>query len=75
MADWVPRWISCGTWSVGVSPTDDLQCLAGTTTTGEPGALLRGGSFLSGALAGSLDVVGRDGPSHAAGGIGFRCAR
>ncbi len=46
VADWVPRSTACGTWSAGVSPTGDYQCLAGAATTGEPGALLRGGDFL-----------------------------
>ena len=45
-------------WSAGVSPTGDSQCLAGAATTGEPGALLRGGFFNSGALAGPLMVDG-----------------
>ena len=58
-----------------MSPTGDDQCLAGAAATGEPGALLRGGSFFSGALAGPLAVLGTNpvsGPNIA---IGFRCAR
>jgi formylglycine-generating enzyme required for sulfatase activity len=43
VADWVPRSTVCGSWSPGVSPTGDIQCVAGADTTGEPGALLRGG--------------------------------
>src|SRR5262245_49978418 len=30
VADWVPRSVTCGTWSGGVSPTGDFQCLAGS---------------------------------------------
>jgi hypothetical protein len=56
--DWVPRSTACGTWGTGVSPTGDDQCLAGAEATGEPGALLRGGSFVSGSLAGPLAVLG-----------------
>jgi len=75
VADWVPPSTGCGTWSTGVSPTLDAQCLAGAATTGEPGALLRGGSFDYGSFAGPLTVGGGVVPSLALGGIGFRCAR
>ena len=75
VADWVPRSTGCGTWSGGVSPTGDSQCVSGAATTGEPGALLRGGVFVAGSNAGPLAVDGRDGPSDAGSGIGFRCAR
>jgi len=75
VADWVPRSTTCGTWSPGVSPTADYQCLAGAATTGEPGALLRGGSFGLGSLAGPLAVRGTGGPSFASSDLGFRCAR
>ena len=76
VADWVPRSTGdCGTWNVGVSPTVDYQCLAGAATTGEPGALLRGGSFVSGSGAGPLTVDGGNEPSNASINIGFRCAR
>jgi hypothetical protein len=80
VADWVPRSTACGTWSAGVSPTGDDQCLAGAATTGEPGALRRGGDLygpdlLVGTLSGPLTVDGRLGPSGASDGTGFRCAR
>ena len=77
VADWVPRSTACGTWSGGVSPTGDDQCLGGAATTGEPGALLRGGSFLfsNGSFAGPLSVNGLYVPSRAFDFIGFRCAR
>jgi hypothetical protein len=76
VADWVPRSTGgCGTWSAGVSPTIDAQCLVGAATTGEPGALLRGGGFGNGATAGPLTVDGFVGPSDAYGSVGFRCAR
>ena len=75
VADWVPRATACGAWGTGVSPTGDDQCLAGAETTGEPGALLRGGSFASGALAGPLAIVGSAPPSLPGVTIGFRCAR
>jgi hypothetical protein len=44
-------------------------------TTGEPGALLRGGYFGNGTFAGPLAVLGLNGPSVAFSGFGFRCAR
>ncbi|MBM4246883.1 MAG: hypothetical protein FJ148_24335 [Deltaproteobacteria bacterium] len=75
VADWVPRSTACGTWSGGVSPTGDDQCLAGAATTGEPGALLRGGNFFSGTGAGPLTVRGDSEPSLSIVSIGFRCAR
>jgi hypothetical protein len=75
VADWVPRSPACGTWSAGVSPTGDDQCLAGAATTGEPGALMRGGTFVYGASAGPLAVYGGDGPSVSSANVGFRCAR
>jgi hypothetical protein len=75
VADWVPRSTGCGTWFAGVSPTGDAQCLAGALTTGQPGALERGGSFGSGTNAGPLADFGTDAPSVSGGVIGFRCAR
>jgi len=75
VVDWVPRSVCTGTWSAGVSPTADTQCLAGAATTGEPGALLRGGYFSDAALAGPLAVFGLSVPSRSNGGVGFRCAR
>jgi len=78
VADWVPQSTTCGTWSAGVSPTGDFQCLAGAATTGEPGALLRGGNFVffgGGSNAGPLAVSGANGPSLSTDGVGFRCAR
>ena len=75
VADWVPRSTTCATWSAGVSPTGDDQCLAGASTTGEPGALLRGGDFDDGADAGPLAVDGNGQPSYSDYVIGFRCAR
>ena len=70
--DWVPRSTTCGTWSV---PGGDAQCLAGAATTGEPGALMRGGDFGNGASAGVFAVSGTIELSIASSAIGFRCAR
>ncbi len=75
VADWVPRSTACGTWGVGISPTGDTQCLAGAATTGEPGALLRGGYFYDGTYAGPLLVIGDVSPSGSFDGVGFRCVR
>ncbi len=75
VADWVPRSTGCGTWSAGVSPTADDQCLAGAQTTGEPGALFRGGYFGIGTDSGPLAVFAQGGPSVVSGALGFRCAR
>jgi hypothetical protein len=75
VADWVPRSTACGAWTVAASPTHDHQCLAGADTTGEPGTLLRGGYFNSGASAGPLTINGTGTPAVSDGEIGFRCAR
>jgi formylglycine-generating enzyme required for sulfatase activity len=71
VADWVPQSTTCGSWS----GSSDYQCLAGAATTGEPGALFRGGDFFSGAGAGPFTVYGDYSPSFSGGFIGFRCAR
>jgi len=74
VADWVPRASTCGSWGT-FSPTSDIQCLAGAATTGEPGALIRGGFFLDGSNAGPLSVAADNQPSNTSSGIGFRCMR
>lgn len=71
VADWVPLSTACPGWG-GFS--DDTMCLAGASTTGGPGALVRGGDFDDGANAGVFAVLGGF-PSSSSGGIGFRCAR
>jgi hypothetical protein len=76
VADWVPGSTGCGgSWSAGVSPTFDTQCLVGAATTGEPGALVRGSGFAGGAGAGPLAVGGGVVPSGGDFLTGFRCAR
>jgi len=45
------------------------------STPSGPAALLRGGSFFSGADAGVFDVIGLGQPSGASDSVGFRCAR
>jgi hypothetical protein len=76
VADWVPRTTDCGTWSAGLDPMEDDQCFAGAATTGEPGALLRGGGFYDFEMcAGPLAILGARGPSYHEFDIGFRCAR
>jgi hypothetical protein len=44
VADWVPRSTVCGSWSPGISPTGNIQCVSGAATTGDPGALPGGRS-------------------------------
>lgn len=78
VAEWVPRATTCGAWSVGISATD-LQCLAGAATTGEPGALLRGGEAFPGFGVGPTDgpftANALFPPSNSREQTGFRCAR
>jgi formylglycine-generating enzyme required for sulfatase activity len=74
VADWVPQSTTCGSWSGRA----DYQCVAGAATTGEPGALIRGGDFSDAAAAGPLAVSAVDPPSFSyfsGGSVGFRCAR
>lgn len=70
--DWVPCSTTCGSWTVG---DQDSQCLAGAATTGEPGALIRGGHHASDENAGVFAVRGLDGPPSTSQFHGFRCAR
>ena len=75
VAEWVPRSTNFASWSAGVSPMGNLQGLAGAETTGEPGALLRGGTFSNGQNTGPLTIAGTSEPSAADSFTGFRCAR
>jgi formylglycine-generating enzyme required for sulfatase activity len=73
VADWVPASTNCPNWA---SFSNDLMCLAGASTTQNgPGALLRGGWFFSGPVAGPLTVLGSLLPSRSVDVVGFRCAR
>lgn len=72
VADWVPVSTTCTTPLFG---TDDLNCLAGASTTSGPGALIRGGDRFFGSLAGVFHVNGSNQPSFAHSFLGFRCAR
>lgn len=75
VADWIPRSTSCSSWGVGTSPTGDDLCVGGAATTGEPGALMRGGAFQFALLAGPFTINGSDPPSGVFYNVGFRCAR
>lgn len=76
VSDWVPRSTNCGAWGPGISATNDAQCMVGAEPDdGEPGALVRGGSFHLGSIAGPFYVAGTASPSYTSGDIGFRCAR
>jgi hypothetical protein len=72
VAEWVPLSTECPGWG-GFS--NDLMCLAGASTTGGPGALMRGGYFNSGSFAGVLAVIGGGAPSFSDLTVGFRAAR
>lgn len=72
VADWVPASTGCVPALFG---TNDGNCLAGASTTGGPGALLRGGVFDDGAIAGVFAVDGFIPPDYPAVDFGFRAAR
>jgi Sulfatase-modifying factor enzyme 1 len=73
VADWMPRSTACGFWDPGFG-SDDMQCIGGAATSGEPGALIRGGYFGGGASAGPFAVDASRQPSSTAD-FGFRGAR
>jgi formylglycine-generating enzyme required for sulfatase activity len=75
VAEWMPRSTTCGSWSAGISPTGDSECLLGAATTGEPGALFRGGDFETEASSGPFAVEADASPASGGTGTGFRCAR
>jgi hypothetical protein len=70
----VPLSTACPGWGAF---SDDYQCFAGadTSTSGGPGALLRGGGFYNGTGAGPLAVDGFFPASDRPLTDGFRCAR
>jgi hypothetical protein len=73
VADWVPASTACPGWG---SFSNDVMCLSGASTTTEgPGALLRGGDWISGASAGPFAVVGVIQPWFSPDNFGFRGAR
>ena len=72
VADWVPQATACPGWGFFA---DDQMCLAGASTVDGPAALLRGGRFGSGALAGPLCVDARYDAASFLGPVGFRCGR
>ena len=79
VADWWPRATTCELWSAGISP-DDIQCLAAPATTGEPGALIRGGEAFPGGFGlgptnGPFAANALFEPSNSREQTGFRCAR
>lgn len=71
VADWVPRSSGGGTWSF----SDDFQVLTGAATSGEPGALMRGGDFDDSTGAGPFAITGDRRPSFILSYLGFRGAR
>jgi hypothetical protein len=72
VADWAPAPTFCPGWG---SFSDDQMCLAGAgTSSAFPAALIRGGQFFSGAMAGPLTIAGFP-PFRVTNFVGFRCAR
>ena len=73
VAEWMPMSTDCPGWA---RFSDDAMCLAGAgTAKANPGALLRGGGFSDGPLAGPLCIDGSVEPTRSDASIGFRCAR
>ena len=72
VADWVPASTDCPGWA-GFS--DDYMCMAGATTLGGPGAIVRGGSYLDSSFAGPFAVSAMSPPWESFINFGFRCGR
>jgi formylglycine-generating enzyme required for sulfatase activity len=73
VSDWVPKSTACPGWGAF---SDDFMCLAGALETwGGPGALIRGGSWHVGRVAGVFAIFGLSHPSSAFRDGGLRCAR
>ena len=73
VADWAPSSTTCPGWG---DFSDDYMCLSGASTpVTAPGALVRGGGWNVGALAGTFAVSSSDSPSTSDSSLGFRCAR
>jgi formylglycine-generating enzyme required for sulfatase activity len=73
VADWAPASTTCVGWA---SFSDDDMCLAGASTTANPGALMRGGTFAVDDHAHAGVFAVRDAaPFLVLQFVGFRCAR
>lgn len=77
VADWLPHATTTAcTWETPTGTfSDDRQGICGAAETSGPGALLRGGAFTSGSLAGPFAVSSIRVPSDSSSSIGFRGAR
>lgn len=76
VGDWVPASTATPGWaSVGTFSSDDTMQLAGASTTGGPGALVRGGNYQDATNAGPFFVRGGLSPQSAFFDSGFRGAR
>ncbi len=77
LEEWVADWVPLSTACVPevIAGTGDYNCLAGASTASGPGALIRGGHFVNGTLAGIFAASGFSTPSFAGIAVGFRAAR
>ena len=74
VADWTPL-ASGGCAATWLGFSDDLVCWSGVGTSGQVGAVTRGGSAFNGANAGVFHLTG-SGPAAGVGGaVGFRCGQ
>jgi formylglycine-generating enzyme required for sulfatase activity len=72
VADWGDRATGCDNWDAAHGT--DISCVGGDGTVNLPGALFRGGFFLSFTDAGVF-AASDSAPSFSHGDVGFRCAR
>jgi formylglycine-generating enzyme required for sulfatase activity len=75
--EWVDLWLPQSTTCLPSSlyGTNDINCIAGASTNTGPGAVIRQGSFASGAGAGVFGISATDMPTHSSDSIGFRAGR
>lgn len=72
VADWIPLSTNC---IPGLFGQNDKNCLAGASTAGGPGAMMRGDHWSGGVHVGIFAITGISDPSSQSTNFGFRCAR
>ncbi len=81
VSEWVADWVPQSTGFPACVPPlfapnfTNFNCFAGASTSGGPGALIRGGTFFNDEIAGVFAVDGLSEPSNSLSFTGFRCAR
>jgi formylglycine-generating enzyme required for sulfatase activity len=79
VADWGDMATNCTDWTTSAGiPGSDFSCFGGPGGAGVnslPGALIRGGHFIDGTIAGVFTVIASHDRSNSLHDLGFRCGR